>query len=312
MEMNTQQKGLLEGKVAIVTGAGRGIGREIALMMAAEGASVVANDMGASLDGEGNDNAPASQTVQEIIANGGAAVANFNSVADHDSMRDMVAEAVKAFGTVDIVVNNAGILRDSIFHKMTFEQWDAVIKVHLYGSFNVSRAAAEIFRKQESGAFVHMVSTSGLIGSIGQANYAAAKLGIAGLSRSLAMEMSRFNVRSNCIAPSAFSRMIESVPGATPEEKEANLAKRRQQTRPEQIAPLAVFLASDAAKGVSGQILGARGNEFYLYNQTRPIRTLHRADGWTPATVAQQLPKAWATAFTPLERTRDVFSWEAI
>ncbi|HLU02374.1 MAG TPA: SDR family oxidoreductase [Advenella sp.] len=310
--MNTQQKGLLEGKVAIVTGAGRGIGREIALMMAAEGASVVANDMGASLDGEGNDNAPASQTVQEIIANGGAAVANFNSVADHDSMRDMVAEAVKAFGTVDIVVNNAGILRDSIFHKMTFEQWDAVIKVHLYGSFNVSRAAAEIFRKQESGAFVHMVSTSGLIGSIGQANYAAAKLGIAGLSRSLAMEMSRFNVRSNCIAPSAFSRMIESVPGATPEEKEANLAKRRQQTRPEQIAPLAVFLASDAAKGVSGQILGARGNEFYLYNQTRPIRTLHRADGWTPATVAQQLPKAWATAFTPLERTRDVFSWEAI
>ncbi|WP_031242265.1 SDR family NAD(P)-dependent oxidoreductase [Advenella kashmirensis] len=310
--MNAQRKGLLEGKVAIVTGAGRGIGREIALMMAAEGASVVANDMGASLDGEGNDNAPASQTVQEIIANGGAAIANFNSVADHDSMRDMVAQAAKEFGTVDIVVNNAGILRDSIFHKMTFEQWDAVIKVHLYGSFNVSRAAAEIFRKQESGAFVHMVSTSGLIGSIGQANYAAAKLGIAGLSRSLAMEMSRFNVRSNCIAPSAFSRMIESVPGATPEEKEANLAKRRQQTRPEQIAPLAVFLASDAARDVSGQILGARGNEFYLYNQTRPIRTLHRADGWTPQTVAQQLPKAWATAFTPLERTRDVFAWEAI
>lgn len=310
--MNTQSKGLLQGKVAIVTGAGRGIGREIALMMASEGASIVANDMGASLDGEGTDNAPASQTVQQIVASGGAAIANFNSVADHDSMRDMIAQAVKEFGTVDVVVNNAGILRDSIFHKMSYEQWDAVIKVHLYGSFNVSRAAAEIFRKQESGAFVHMVSTSGLIGSIGQANYAAAKLGIAGLSRSLAMEMSRFNVRSNCIAPSAFSRMIESVPGATAEEKEANLAKRRQQTRPEQIAPLAVFLASEAAKGISGQIMGARGNEFYLYNQTRPVRTLHRSEGWTPLTVAQQLPKAWSASLTPLERTRDVFSWEAI
>jgi NAD(P)-dependent dehydrogenase (short-subunit alcohol dehydrogenase family) len=303
---------MLEGKVAVVTGAGRGIGREIALMMAAHGAAVVVNDVGASLDGAGADNTPADQVVKDIVVNGGTAIANFNDVGDHQSMRDMVEQAVKEFGTLDIVVNNAGILRDSIFHKMSFEEWDAVLKVHLYGSFNVSRAAAEVFRKKEAGAFVHMVSTSGLIGSIGQANYAAAKMGIVGLSRSLAMEMSRFNVRSNCIAPSAFSRMIESVPGATPEEKEANLAKRKQQTRPEQIAPLAVFLASDAAKAVSGQIMGARGNEFYLYNQTRPVRTLHRSEGWTPETVAQQLPKAWASSLTPLERTRDVFSWEAI
>jgi len=304
--------GMLAGKVAVVTGAGRGIGREIALAMAAQGAAVVVNDLGVALDGQGADAAPAQQTVDEIRARGGRAVANFHSVAEWESAQAIVASAIENFGRIDVVVNNAGILRDAIFHKMEPAEWDAVIKVHLYGSFHVSRAAATHFRQQNSGAFVHMVSTSGLIGSIGQANYAAAKLGIAGLSRLIAMDMSRYNVRSNCIAPSAFSRMIESVPGASPEEKEAALEKRRQQTRADQIAPLAVFLASDAADGITGQIFGARGNEMYLYSQPRPIRTLHRGDGWTPEALAAQLPGAWKSSMTPLERGRNVFPWEAI
>ena len=305
-------QGILTGKVAVVTGAGRGIGREIALGMAAQGASVIVNDLGVALDGEGVDSTPAQQTVNDILALGGQAAANFESVAEWDSAQAMIASAIENFGRIDIVVNNAGILRDTIFHKMGPDEWDAVIKVHLYGSFNISRAAATHFREQSSGAFVHMVSTSGLIGSIGQANYAAAKLGIAGLSRSIAMDMSRFNVRSNCISPSAFSRMIESVPGASPEEKAAAMEKRRQMTRPDQIAPLAVFLASDAASDISGQIFGARGNEIYLYNQPRPIRTLHRSEGWTPEALAAQLPNAWKSSLTPLERTRNVFSWDAI
>ena len=303
---------MLEGKVAVVTGAGRGIGREIALAMAAKGAAVVVNDIGATLDGEGLDSTPAQQTVDAIIAQGGRAVANFDSVSSWESAQAMVAAAIDNFGRIDIVANNAGILRDAIFHKMDPLEFDAVIKVHLYGSFYVSRAAAPYFREQNGGAYVHMVSTSGLIGSIGQANYAAAKLGIVGLSRSISLDMNRFNVRSNCIAPSAFSRMIESVPGASPEEKAAAMEKRRTQTRADQIAPLAVFLASEAASEVTGQIFGARGNEIYLYNQTRPIRTLHRGDGWTPEALAAQLPGAWKTAMTPLERTRNVFSWDAI
>jgi len=304
--------GMLEGKVAVVTGAGRGIGREIALGLAAQRAAVVVNDIGAALDGGGADATPAQQTVDDIRALGGRAVPSFDSVAHWESAQAMVASAVENFGRIDIVVNNAGILRDTIFHKMDPAEWDAVVKVHLYGSFYVSRAAAAHFREQNGGAFVHMVSTSGLIGSIGQANYAAAKLGIAGLSRSIAMDMNRFNVRSNCIAPSAFSRMIESVPGASPEEKAAAMERRRTQTRADQIAPLAVFLASDAAADVTGQIFGARGNEIYLYNQPRPIRTLHRGDGWTPQALAEQLPAAWKTSLTPLERTRNVFAWEAL
>lgn len=306
------KEGMLAGKVAVVTGAGRGIGREIALGMAAQGAAVVVNDLGVALDGIGVDETPAQQTVNDILALGGRAVANFGSVAEWESAQSIVDSAIENFGRIDIVMNNAGILRDTIFHKMSPSEWDAVIKVHLYGSFNVSRAAATHFRDQGYGAFVHMVSTSGLIGSIGQANYAAAKLGIAGLSRSIAMDMNRFGVRSNCISPSAFSRMIESVPGSSPEEKEAAMEKRRQTTRPDQIAPLAVFLASDAAADISGQIFGARGNEIYLYNQPRPIRTLHRGDGWTPEALAAQLPNAWKSSLTPLERTRNVFPWDAI
>ena len=302
--------GLLDGKVAVVTGSGRGIGRAMAIEMAKAGAKVVVNDVGAAVSGEGHDDGPAMQVVKEIdtMCGQGTATANTDSVAEWDAAQRIVQTAIDKFGRIDIVVNNAGILRDRMFHYMSPEEWDAVIKVHLYGAFYVSRAAIPHFRKQLSGAYVHMTSTSGLIGSVGQTNYAAAKLGFAGLSRSFAMDMQRYNVRSNCIGPHAFSRMIESIPGTPPEV----LEERARKTRPDQVAVLATFLVSDAAKDFSGQILGARGNEVYLYNQPRPIRVLHRGEGWTPDSMAEALPGALKTSLTPLERTRDVYAWEAV
>ncbi|MHB2167985.1 SDR family oxidoreductase [Alsobacter sp. R-9] len=302
--------GLLEGKVALVTGAGRGIGREIALLMAAHGASVVVNDPGVALDGRDDEtDGPARAVVREIEAGGGKAVADFGSVAEGAQARAMVRTAVDAFGRIDIVVNNAGILRDVIFHKMTDEDWDSVIKVHLYGSFNVSRAAAEFFRAQSSGAFVHMTSTSGLVGNPGQANYAAAKMGIVGLSKSLALDMSRFNVRSNCISPFAWSRMVGSIPN-TPDQEER--LKGLRMLTPDKIAPVAVFLASDAAADVNGQIFAVRGNEIFLMSQPRPLRSVHRSEGWTPETLRDHALPALKTSFVPVEMSREVFSWTPV
>jgi NAD(P)-dependent dehydrogenase (short-subunit alcohol dehydrogenase family) len=302
--------GIVEGKVAIVTGAGRGIGRAIALLMAQEGARVVVNDVGAALDGSGADTGPAQQVADEIKAQGGQAVASTLSITEPANADKIVQAALDAFGRIDILVNNAGILRDRIFHRMSWSDWSDVIAVHLHGSFNMSRAVASHFREQQSGAFVHMTSTSGLIGNFGQANYMAAKLGIVGLSRGIALDMARFNVRSNCIAPFAWSRMIGSIPAETEAEK-ARVARLQQMT-PEKIAPLVVYLASDAASGISGQILSVRNNEIFLFNQTRPIRSIHRSDGWTPEKLDQQLKGAFAASFTPLDRSTDVFSWDPI
>jgi NAD(P)-dependent dehydrogenase (short-subunit alcohol dehydrogenase family) len=218
--------------------------------------------------------------------------------------------ALEAFGRIDILVNNAGILRDVIFHKMSWSDWSDVIAVHLNGSFNMSRAVAPLFREQNSGAFVHMTSTSGLVGNFGQANYMAAKLGIMGLSRGIALDMARFNVRSNCIAPFAFTRMIESIP--TQSEQDKLRIEAFQRMTPEKIAPLAVFLSSDAASGITGQILSVRNNEIYLFNQPRPVKTIHRAGGWTPEQIAAELKPAFASLFTPLERSEDVFNWDPI
>ena len=301
---------MLDGKVAVVTGAGGGIGRATAIALAANGAKVVVNDVGATVAGEGQDAGPAQRVVQEIdqACGSGRAVANSGSVASWDDAQRMVQDAIEAFGRIDIVVSNAGILRDRMFHYMSIEEWDAVIKVHLYGAFYVSRAAVPHFRKQESGSYTHITSTSGLIGSVGQVNYGAAKLGIAGLSRNIAMDMQRYNVRSNCIGPHAFSRMIETVPG----QSEAQLQARAEKTRPDQIAQLIAFLSTDAASGVSGQIFGVRGNEVYLYNQPRPIRIMANPGGWTPEVLTEQWLPAVKNSFTPLERTRDVFAWDPV
>src|SRR5919197_3174610 len=239
---------ILEGKVAVVTGAGQGIGRAVAEALARAGAKVGVNDVGATLSGEAENASPAEQAAAAIRQQGGEAVASRDSVAEWKSAERIIQTALDSFGRIDIVVNNAGILRDAIFHHMTPEEWRAVIDVHLQGSFNVSRAAAPHFRRQESGTFVHMTSTSGLIGNFGQANYMAAKLGIAGLSRAIALDMARFNVRSNAVAPFAWSRMIGSIPVDTPEQK-ARVEKLQQMT-PEKIAPLVVYLASDRAEGI--------------------------------------------------------------
>ncbi len=301
---------MLAGKVAIVTGAGGGIGREIAVAMALAGASVVVNDIGASLAGEGESASPGQQTVQIIQQRGGRAVANTDSVAGWDSARRIVQCALDHFGRVDAVVNNAGILRDAIFHKMTPEDWRAVIDVHLNGGFYVSRAAAEPFRAQGSGAYVHMTSTSGLVGNTGQANYSAAKLGITALSKSIALDMQRFGVRSNCIAPFAWSRMTSSIPADTPDQK-ARVAKLEQMT-PDKNAPLAVFLASDAAAGVTGQVFAARHNEIFVMSQSRPLRSVHRGEGWTPELVAEHAMPALRASLVPLDRSADVFSWDPV
>jgi len=302
---------MLQGKVAIVTGAGGGIGREIALAMALAGAELVVNDLGASLSGEGPTSAtPAEQTVAIIAQRGGTAVANADSVADWASAQRIVQAALDAFGRVDIVVNNAGILRDQIFHKMSPEEWLAVVNVHLNGSFFVARAAAPHFRAQGSGAYVHMTSTSGLIGNFGQANYAAAKLGVLALSKSIALDMARFGVRSNCIAPFAWSRMTGAIPAETPAEQ-ARVARLKQMT-PEKNAPLAVFLASDAARDVTGQVFAARMNEIFLFSQPRPVRSTHRDGGWTPEAIAEVALPALRAHFLPLDRSGDVFGWDPV
>src|SRR5215203_4916888 len=302
--------GIVSGKVAIVTGGARGIGRAIALGLAQEGAHVVICDVGASLQGAGVDAGPAQQIVNEIKQAGGEAIASTLSIVEPKNADEIVKAALAAFGRVDILVNNAGILRDVIFHKMSSTDWKDVLDVHLNGSFNMSRACAAQFREQNSGAFVHMTSTSGLIGNFGQANYMAAKLGIMGLSRGIALDMQRFNVRSNCIAPFAWSRMIGSIPTETDAEKER--VARLQQMTPEKIAPLVVYLASDRAEGISGQIFSVRNNEIFLFSQPRPIRTLHRADGWTPEKLDQQLKGAFGASLVPLERSGDVFAWDPV
>ncbi len=300
----------LDGKVAIVTGAGGGIGRDLALHLASAGARVVVNDIGASLRGDGASGDPAAAVVAEIEAAGSEAVAAIASVAEPLPAASIVETALHAFGRVDLVVNNAGIIRDALFHKMSVHDFEAVVKVHLLGAFYLSHAAARHFREQGSGAFVHMTSTSALIGQVGQANYIAAKLGVVGLSRAIALDMARFGVRSNCVSPFAWSRMTSSLPTDTLEQR-ARVERFKQMT-PAKIAPLVTFLGSDAAKDVTGQIFAARNNEIFLMGQSRPLRTIHRGEGWTTEAIADHAIPALRGSFAPFEVSGDVFNWDPV
>ena len=301
---------LLEGKVALVTGGGRGVGRGIALALAQAGAKVVVNDLGASLDGLDQGAQPAAEVVAAIEAQGGEAIVDGGSVAEWNAAHKMVEAALERFGHIDIVINNAGILRDAMFHRMSEPEFDAVLGVHLKGSFNVSRAAATHFKAQGSGVFVHMSSTSGLIGNLGQANYSAAKLGIVALSKSIALDMARFGVRSNAVAPFAWTRMIDSIPSETAEQKKRVDGLKK--LVPEKVAPFVVALCADAAKDVTGQIFGVRNNEIYLFSQPRPIRSAHRGEGWTPESVLETALPMLRADFYRLDRSADVFTWDPV
>jgi len=302
--------GVLDGKVVLVTGGGNGIGRECALMAAREGACVVVNDLGGSLKGDDDGStAPALTVAKEIFANGGRAVANFDSVSDYAAVEGMRDQALKEFGGLHAVINPAGILRDGMFHKMTPADWKAVIDVHLTGAFNVCRATIELFREQQDGAYVLFTSTSGLIGNIGQANYAAAKLGVHGLSHVIAMENASKNVRANVIAPFAWTRMIGSIP-IKDEESAKRVERFKTKMRADQVANFAVALAADGAKDVSGQIFAVRGSEIFLFNQPRPVRGMAR--DWTPASVIEHALPALAGDFTDLGASGTVFTWDAV
>jgi NAD(P)-dependent dehydrogenase (short-subunit alcohol dehydrogenase family) len=300
---------ILDGKAGVVTGAGRGIGRELALALAAEGAAVVVNDLGVALDGSPTGESPAQAVASEILRAGGRAVANRGSVTSWDDARGMVEQSVASFGRLDFVVNNAGIVRDVIFHRMTESDWDAVIAVHLKGAFNVCRAAAERFRAQGSGVVLNMTSTSGLIGNVGQANYAVAKLGLVALTRSIALDMQRFGVRANAIAPYAWTRMTESVPAGDDPKARARIENLRK-LGPADCVPLAVHLLSDAAREVNGQVFAVRGAEIILFSLPRPARAARHPGGWTPASVADALAGPLHDAFVPLEVTAEVFPYE--
>ena len=306
----TSETKLLRDKVVIVTGGGNGIGAELAKLAALNGARVVVNDLGVTEGGEGANDGPANAVTEEIRRAGGEAISSFRNVADWDSAHGIIDDALQAFGRIDGVINNAGVVRDAIFHKMDERAWDLCVEINMKGTFNVSRAAAPHFKAQGSGAFVHMSSSSGLIGNFGQANYAASKMGIAGLSKCIALDMERFKVRSNCVAPSAFTRLVGTIP-ADKGDNAARLAVVRNATA-DKIAPFILSLLTDEAADVTGQIFGVRMNEVFLYSQPRPIRTIHNAEGWSlESCVASALP-ALRPSMYKLDRSGDVFAWNPV
>src|SRR5438093_4936428 len=301
---------ILKDRVAVVTGAARGIGREIALLMAQHGAFVVVNDYGGGADGSGAARTPADGVVKDIKADGGQAVANYDSVSTMAGGQSIIQTALDHFGSVDIVVNIAGILRDRMIFNMTEEEWDGVIDTHLKGCFAVTRAAAPHMRERKWGRIINMTSTSGLVGNVGQANYAAAKLGIVGFTRVVALDMARYNVTANCISPFAWTRMIGTIPTET-EAQKARVEKIKKMG-PEHIAPMAVFLAGDAAKEISGQVFGVRGKEIMLFNHMRPIRNMHHNQGWTPERLAEMFPGTLKHHLVPLETSGQYFNYDPL
>jgi NAD(P)-dependent dehydrogenase (short-subunit alcohol dehydrogenase family) len=298
---------MVEGKVVVVTGAGAGIGREFAKAFAANGAKVVVNDVARVVDSAAY---KADQVVEEIRGAGGEAASVIESVAEWDSAQRIVQAALDHFGRLDCIINNAGVTRDRFFFNMSLEEWRTVLDVHLNGSFHVARAAAPHFKRQDTGCYVHMTSTSGLVGNFGQANYAAAKMGIVGLSKVIAMDMAKYHVRSNCIAPWAWTDMTANIPA----DSEVNIARIEKLKKMEssKIPPLAIFLASDAGANVTGQIFGVRANEIYLFTQPRIVRAVHRLPGWTPESIAEHAIPAMAPHFFANEPSMAVTPWDPI
>jgi NAD(P)-dependent dehydrogenase (short-subunit alcohol dehydrogenase family) len=284
----------LKGKAAVVTGAGRGIGRAIAELLAAEGAAVVVNDLGGNVDGSGATASVADEVVAAIKAKGGTAVANHDSVADFAAAERLVGTAVKEFGSIDVLVNNAGILRDRMIFNMTEEDWDAVIAVHLKGTFNCTRHAAVHMRQQKRGRIISMSSTSGTIGNPGQANYGAAKDGIAAMTRVVARELGKYGVTVNAVCPGAATRMTQTVGDAARQARQkagvqtpaAQSAFTLAHTGPENVAPWVVWLASDAARDVNGQVFFVMGGLVALMNEPAPVRTIFHDGRWTPEEIA--------------------------
>jgi NAD(P)-dependent dehydrogenase (short-subunit alcohol dehydrogenase family) len=271
--------GLLDGRVAVVTGSGRGIGKEIARCLASEGAAVVINDVGVSLDGRGGEEDPAAQTVKEIEADGGRAVANYDSVSDFDAAGRIIQTAVDTFGGIDILVNNAGIIRDRSLLKMTEEDYDAVVAVHQKGTFNCARHAAPIMKEKGYGRIVNITSSAGLRGNFGQSNYGAAKAAIMGMTFVWAIELGKYGITVNAMAPAGFTRMTEGLyQGAEPPPDQD----------PALNAPLIAFLASEQASYVNGQVLGRTGFGYTLFQTPRQIAAMWKDGGWTPAEVAEQ------------------------
>ncbi|MEK7700960.1 MAG: SDR family oxidoreductase [candidate division NC10 bacterium] len=294
--------GMLDGKTALVTGAGRGIGRGIAVALAAEGAKVVVNDLGASLAGEGGEKGPADHVVDEIVKAGGAAVANYGSVADFEQGAAMVEQAIRTWGRLDILVNVAGILRDRMIFNMTEAEWDAVIAVHLKGTFNCTRAAGIAMREQRGGRIISMSSVSAL-GSPGQPNYAAAKAGILGLTWSTANALAKYGVTANAILPSGATRMIDSTPrgreifeqaGKWPSELATGTERD-----PDNVAPLVVYLASDAAQGVNGQAFHSFGYGYTLLAHPEAIRRIEADRRLAPEELARLFPSTLGRGLKP-------------
>jgi NAD(P)-dependent dehydrogenase (short-subunit alcohol dehydrogenase family) len=290
----------LKDKVAVVTGAGRGIGRGIAVLMASEGAAVVVNDLGVAVDGRGQDTSAADQTVAAISAAGGRAIANYDSVSDFAAAARIVDTAVKTFGRLDVLVNNAGILRDRMIFNMTEEEFDAVVAVHLKGTFNCTRHASVQMRQQKAGRIISMSSTSGLYGNTGQANYGAAKDGIAGFTRVVSRDLGRYGITVNAIAPAAATRMTATVGDAARQARtragvagmgaEARSLLPRPQREADDVAPFATYLASDAAANINGQIFVVMGGIISLVNYPAPVRTITKATRWTPEEIAALFP----------------------
>jgi NAD(P)-dependent dehydrogenase (short-subunit alcohol dehydrogenase family) len=302
--------GMLDGKVAVITGAGRGIGRGEALLFAGQGARVVVNDLGGEWDGTGADTRPAAQAVEEIRAAGTEAVPHFDDVSEESGAESLIRLALDTWGRLDAVVNNAGILRDRMIFNMSVAEWDAVIKVHLRGHFLVTRAACEHWRDRSkagehvSGRIINTTSTSGILGNAGQSNYGAAKAGIAAFTQIVAMEMQRYGVTVNAIAPGARTRMTEKSFGdlRVPEGEFDVLA-------PENIAPLVAYLASDEAAPITGQVFGVQGGLIQLYQGWTPVAELAKDDRWTPGELADRIdelfgdrPKAYSPLRSPLRQ----------